>query len=57
MENREKLLTLLQPIGYKSKIKLFCREKNLEVKKYNEILAQVKNNNYICKRRIKIEEL
>ena len=49
MENRERLLTLLQPNDYKSKIKLFCREKNLEVKKYNEILAQVKDNSYICK--------
>lgn len=58
MENREKLLTLLQPNDYKSKLKLFCREKNLEVKKYNEILAQVKNNNYLCReKQIKIEEL
>ena len=61
MENREKLLTLLQPNDYKSKLKLFCRGKNLEVKKYNEIFAQVKDNSYICKRgtspQIKIEEL
>ena len=56
MENREKLLTLLQSNDYKSKIKLFCREKNLEVKKYNEILAQVKDNNYICGGIIKIEQ-
>ena len=57
MENREKLLTLLQSNDYKSKIKLFCREKNLEVKKYNEILAQLKDNSYICRGIIKIEEL
>ena len=61
MENREKLLSLIQPNDYKSKIKLFCREKNLEIKKYNEILAQLKDNEYICKRgtspQIKIEEL
>ena len=51
------LIKLLQPKEYKSKIKLFCREKNLEVKKYNEILAQVKDNSYICGGIIKIEEL
>ena len=57
MENREKLLTLLQPNDYKSKLKLFCRGKNLEIKKYSEILAQVKDNSYICGGIIKIEEL
>ncbi len=56
MENREKLLSLIQPNDYKSKLKLFCREKNLEVKKYNEILAQLKDNSYICRGIIKIEE-
>lgn len=50
------LLKLLQPKDYKSKLKLFCRDKNLEVKKYNEILAQVKDNSYICGGIIKIEE-
>ena len=47
------LVELLQPKDYKSKIKLFCREKEFRTEK----VAQVKNNNYICKRRIKIEEL
>ncbi len=51
------LVKLLQPKEYKSKIKLFCREKEFKVEK----VAQVKNNNYICKRgtspQIKIEEL
>ena len=51
------LVKLLQPKEYKSKIKLFCREKEFKVEKF----AQVKNNNYICKRgtspQIKIEEL
>lgn len=41
---------------FKPKYFLFCREKSLEVKKYNEILAQVKDNSYICKGIIKIEE-
>ena len=50
------LLKLLQPKDYKSKLKLFCREKNLEIKKYNEIFAQVKDNSYICGGIIKIEE-
>ena len=54
MENREKLLTLLQSNDYKSKIKLFCRETKLEIKKYSTSLAQEKNKDYIC--RIKIEE-
>ena len=54
MENREKLLTLLQSNDYKSKIKLFCHETKLEIKKYNNSLAQEKNKDYIC--RIKIEE-
>ena len=51
------LLKLLQPATYKSKIKLYCHEKEFKVEK----VAQVKNNNYICKRgtspQIKIEEL
>ena len=46
---REDLLT------YKRKFKLVCREKNLEIKKYNEILAQLKDNSYIC--RIIIKEI
>ena len=53
MENREKLLTLLQPNDYKSKLKLFCRGKNLEVKKYNEIFAQVKLNFFVAKKNLK----
>ena len=42
---------------FKQKYFLFCREKNLEIKKYNETLAQVKDNSYICRGIIKIEEL
>ena len=49
------LLKLLQPKDYKSKLKLFCREKNLEIKKYSETLAQNKINDYVCT--IKITEL
>ena len=45
------LVKLLQPKEYKSKIKLFCREKEFKTEK----VAQVKNNSYIC--RIKITEL
>ena len=40
---------------FKPKYYLYCRETKLEIKKYSDSLAQVKNNNYIC--RIKIEEL
>jgi hypothetical protein len=50
------LLKLIQPKEYKSKLKLFCREKTLEVKKHSEILAQLKDNGYICKV-INIEEI
>ena len=55
------LVELLQPSTYKSKIKLFCREKEFKTENFIEKVAQVKNNNYICKRgtspQIKIEEL
>ena len=55
------LVKLLQPSTYKSKIKLFCREKEFKTENFIEKVAQVKNNNYICKRgtspQIKIEEL
>ena len=48
------LVKLLQPKEYKSKIKLFCRETKLEIKKYNDSLAQEKNKLYIS--RIEIKE-
>ena len=55
------LVKLLQPSTYKSKIKLFCQEKEFKTENFIEKVAQVKNNNYICKRgtspQIKIEEL
>ena len=55
------LVKLLQPKEYKSKIKLFCREKEFKKENFIEKVAQFKNNNYICKRgtspQIKIEEL
>ena len=56
MKNREYFLRE-DLLTYKRKFKLVCREKNLEVKKYSEILAQVKDNSYICGGIIKIEEL
>ena len=56
MKNREYFLRE-DLLTYKRKFKLVCREKNLEVKKYNEILAQLKDNSYICRGIIKIEEL
>ena len=38
---------------FKRKFKLVCREKKLEsgslIKKYSDLLAQNKNNNYICR--------
>ena len=49
------LVKLLQPATYKSKIKLYCHEKEFKKENFIEKVAQVKNNNYIC--RIKIEEL
>ena len=49
MENREKLLSLLQPNDYKSKLKLFCREQKLEIKKHAEIFAQQNKKEYICR--------
>ena len=48
------LLKLLQPKEYKSKIKLFCRETKLEIKKYNNALEKEKNKLYIS--RIEIKE-
>ena len=48
------LIELLQPKDYKSKIKLFCHETKLEIKKYNNSLAQEKNKLYIS--RIEIKE-
>lgn len=48
------LIKLLQPKDYKSKIKLFCREKEFKIEKF----GNVDNNSYICrKKQIKIEEL
>jgi len=38
---------------YKRKFKLLCREKKLEsgslINKYSDLLAQNKNNSYICR--------
>ena len=46
---------------FKRKFKAVCREKEFKVENFIEKVAQVKNNNYICKRgtspQIKIEEL
>lgn len=52
------LISLLQPKEYKSKIKLFCREKEFKVENFIEKVAQLKDNNYLCReKQIKIEEL
>lgn len=53
MSKEEKLINLLQPKDYKSKIKLYCSDNEFSVQKF----AQLKENQYICKRIIKIEEL
>ena len=51
------LLKLLQPTTYKSKIKLFCHEKEFKTENFIEKVAQLKDNSYICrKKQIKIEE-
>jgi len=54
MKNRDKLLSLLQPIEYKSKIKLYC--KDCKTKIIPQKVAQLKDNTYICKT-IKIKEI
>ena len=57
MTKEEKLISLLQPKDYKSKIKLYCSDSEFSVQKF----ARLKNNNYLCKRgtspQIKITEL
>lgn len=44
MNRVEKLTQLLQPKEYRSKIKLFCREKEYKIEK----LAKVENKRYLC---------
>ena len=48
------LVKLLQPSTYKSKIKLFCREKELKKENFIEKVAQEENKCYIS--RIEIKE-
>lgn len=51
------LVELLQPKDYKSKIKLFCREKEFKTENFIEKFGNLNNNSYICrKKQIKIEE-
>ena len=52
MTREQKLLELVQPKDYKSKIKLYCRDSNFEVKRF----GQLENKSYICKR-IEIKEI
>ncbi len=52
MTNQEKLLTLLQPKDYVSKIKLYCRDCKFNVQKF----GQLNINSYIAKQ-IEIKEL
>ena len=52
------LVKLLQPKEYKSKIKLFCREKEFKTENFIEKFGNLNNNSYICReKQIKIEEL
>ena len=52
------LVKLLQPSTYKSKIKLFCREKEFKTENFIEKFGNLNNNSYICReKQIKIEEL
>lgn len=53
MTKQEKLVSLLQPSNYKSKIKLFCAEIKTE-KIVPQIFAQIDRKDYIC--RIKVIE-
>lgn len=52
MTREEKLISLLQPKDYKSKIKLYCNNSEFSIQKF----AQLKDNQYICRGIIKIEE-
>ena len=54
-DKEQKLLELLQPKEYKSKIKLYCQDSNFEIKKYKDSLGSLENKSYIC--RIKITEI
>ena len=49
MTRQEKLVSLLQPKEYKSKIKLFCREKRIETEIKFEKLAPLENKQYISR--------
>lgn len=51
MTREEKLISMLQPKEYESKIKLYCNMCQFNIKKF----AQLENNKYL--RRIKIENL
>ena len=42
------LLKLLQPQTYKSKIKLYCLQNKLEIKKFDKSLVDVDRKKYIC---------
>ena len=55
MTKEQKLLELVQPKDYKSKIKLYCRDSNFEVKKHSDSFGNLENKLYIC--RIKITEI
>ena len=41
---------------FKRKFKAVCREKEFKTEKLVQKFAQLKDKDYICKRRIKIEE-
>lgn len=51
MTKEEKLLSLLQPKDYKSKIKLYCNKCEFSINKF----GSVKKNSYLC--RVKIIEI
>ena len=57
MTREQKLLELLQPKEYKSKIKLYCRDSNFEIEKHKDSLGSLDNKSYIAPKIIKIEEL
>jgi len=56
MTKQEKLITLLQPKDYKSKIHLFCAEKRIEQQITLEKLVYVNRKDYIRKV-IKIQDI
>ncbi len=49
MNREQKLVSLLHPKDYKSKIKLFCAKKSLKTEKLVNKIDYIKDISYVCK--------